>query len=125
MYELKDKELVTLLTKNRDRVEVILSTAGSGKKGKVWDTTNSKSRQTLSDAGVTVHHRLFNSSARIGHNKFAVLRDKNEKPIAVLTGSTNWTFTGLCGQSNNASMLSQADVAAMIATIRELLPDEN
>lgn len=112
LYELKDAELVTLLIKNRDRVEVILSTAGSGKKGKVWDTTNTKSRQALIDAGVTVHHRLFNSSARIGHNKFAVLRDKNDKPIAVLTGSTNWTSTGICGQSNNASMLSQGDVAA-------------
>ncbi|TIQ01560.1 MAG: hypothetical protein E5X57_34365, partial [Mesorhizobium sp.] len=37
-----------------------------------------------------------------GHNKFAVYRDAQGKPQAVMTGSTNWTSTGICGQSNNA-----------------------
>jgi phosphatidylserine/phosphatidylglycerophosphate/cardiolipin synthase-like enzyme len=110
LYELKDKELVSLLTAHRDRVEVILSTAGGDKAN--WDTTNVNSRKALMDAGVTVHHRLFNTAARIGHNKFGVLRDAHAKPIAVLTGSTNWTATGMCGQSNNASFITQPMVAA-------------
>jgi phosphatidylserine/phosphatidylglycerophosphate/cardiolipin synthase-like enzyme len=112
LYELKDKELVSLLTSQAARVEVILCTAGSNTDDTVWDTTNTNSRKALIDAGVTVHHRLFNNSSRIGHNKFGVLRDGHAKPIAVLTGSTNWTSTGMCGQSNNASFITQPKVAA-------------
>ncbi|MEA3207230.1 MAG: hypothetical protein QOE70_287 [Chthoniobacter sp.] len=111
LYELKDAELISLLIAKPARVEVILSTAGSNSAG-VWDTTNTHSRQALINAGVKVFHRLFNNSARIGHNKFAVLRDANQKPVAVLTGSTNWTPTGLCGQSNNASLIGRAKIAA-------------
>jgi len=44
--------------------------------------------------------RMFNSTARIGHNKFAVYV-KDGRPVAVMSGSTNWTETGLCTQSNN------------------------
>jgi len=112
LYELKDKELVSLLTAHSARVEVILCTAGSNADDTVWDTTNKDSRKALIDTGVPVHHRLFNTSARIGHNKFAVLRDAHAKPIGVLTGSTNWTSTGMCGQSNNASVITQAKLAA-------------
>jgi membrane protein required for colicin V production len=35
------------------------------------------------------------------HDKFVVVCDANRKPLRVLTGSTNWTFTGLCTQANN------------------------
>ena len=48
-----------------------------------------------------VTDRLFNNN-HIGHNKFAVYRDAQGNPQAVMTGSTNWTSTGICGQSNNA-----------------------
>jgi hypothetical protein len=126
LYELTDKELVSLLIEHLARVEVILCTAGSNSDDTIWDTTNVNSRKALIDAGVTVHHRLFNTSARIGHNKFGVLRDANAKPVAVLTGSTNWTATGMCGQSNNASFITQASVAAQFqAQWDALLADTN
>ena len=51
--------------------------------------------------GNRLQNRMFNNSAHIGHNKFAVLLDRNGKPIVVWSGSTNWTKTGLCAQSNN------------------------
>jgi phosphatidylserine/phosphatidylglycerophosphate/cardiolipin synthase-like enzyme len=51
---------------------------------------------------------MFNNN-HIGHNKFAVWL--NPTPKAVMTGSTNWTPTGLCGQSNNALVLQSADLA--------------
>jgi phosphatidylserine/phosphatidylglycerophosphate/cardiolipin synthase-like enzyme len=124
LYELKDDELVKLLLDNRNRIEIILSTAGSGNKNKTWDTTNTKSRQDLIAAGAKIHHRMFNSSARIGHNKFAILRDKNEKPIAVLTGSTNWTSTGMCGQSNNATLISDRKVARQFEEEWEAMLDD-
>ena len=113
LYELNDPDLIDLLVAKPKRVEVILSTAGSTKsKPPKWDTTNKASRQKLIAAGVKIHHRLFNNSGHIGHNKFAVLLDKTKTPKAVLSGSTNWTATGLCGQSNNATILTNDVVAA-------------
>jgi phosphatidylserine/phosphatidylglycerophosphate/cardiolipin synthase-like enzyme len=109
LYELKDKELVDILIKNKRRLEVILSNTGKSRGGKAWDVTNKESRAALKKAGVKIHDRLFNNS-HIGHNKFAVWL--NPTPKAVMTGSTNWTSTGLCGQSNNALILESVELAA-------------
>ena len=46
----------------------------------------------------------------IPHNKFMVL-SQNNAPVAVLTGSTNWTSTGLCTQTNNALVIDSPVVA--------------
>lgn len=109
LYELKDQELVDLLLANKDRIEVILSNTSKDDSGK-WDATNRDSRKALHAAGVTIHDRMFNNN-HIGHNKFAVWR-KGSKPHAVMTGSTNWTSTGLCGQSNNALIVTSDAIAA-------------
>jgi phosphatidylserine/phosphatidylglycerophosphate/cardiolipin synthase-like enzyme len=108
LYELKDEELVNILIKNKKRIEVILSNTSKSRGGKAWDSTNQKSRAALKKAGVKIHDRMFNNN-HIGHNKFAVWL--NPKPKAVMTGSTNWTSTGLCGQSNNALILDSAELA--------------
>jgi phosphatidylserine/phosphatidylglycerophosphate/cardiolipin synthase-like enzyme len=108
LYELKDPELVDLLIKNKKRIEVILSNTSKDKSGK-WDTTNRDARKRLHDQGVKVHDRMFNNN-HIGHNKFAVFRQGGQAK-AVMTGSTNWTSTGLCGQSNNAFVIESAAIA--------------
>ena len=46
----------------------------------------------------------------IPHNKFMVL-SQNGAPVAALTGSTNWTSTGLCTQTNNPLVIESAVVA--------------
>jgi phosphatidylserine/phosphatidylglycerophosphate/cardiolipin synthase-like enzyme len=51
-------------------------------------------------------------SSHIVHNKFLIYVDRNNKPQAVLTGSTNWTATGLCAQTNNTLVIDDPDVAA-------------
>ncbi|HMM88512.1 hypothetical protein [Bradyrhizobium sp.] len=82
------------------------------KKVTVWDTTNAAARAKLAALmGNRLQNRMFNNSAHIGHNKFAVLLDKNDKPIVVWSGSTNWTKTGLCAQSNNAIIIESDAVA--------------
>ena len=118
LYELVDEELIDLLKTYQKRVNLILSTAGStppkkGTKGPtLWDTENTDVRKTLTKLlGKRMHSRWFNNSGHIGHNKFAVLVDKKGKPDTVWTGSTNWTPTGLCAQTNNTIILRSKDVA--------------
>jgi hypothetical protein len=107
LYELTDPELIDLLKKNQKRLNLILSTAGSKppKKGSgdpvKWDTENHDIRLELKKLMKNrMHDRFFNNSAHIGHNKFAVLVTGG-KATAVFTGSTNWTASGLCAQTNN------------------------
>ena len=57
-----------------------------------------------------VQDRLFNNSGHIGHNKFTVYSEAGVAK-AVLTGSTNFTETGLCTQSNNAILIEDEEVA--------------
>ncbi len=118
LYELDDRELVDLLVTHQKRLHLILCTAGSKtpKKGSgdpvAWDTTNTDARATLRKLmGRRLQDRMFNNSAHIGHNKFAVLLDTHGRPTAVWTGSTNWTPTGLCAQTNNTIIFNSEAVA--------------
>lgn len=129
LYELHDKELIDQLVRlaGLGKAHVILSTAGKydpnpkPKKGQppppgpkkpvIWDTENHPARAKLHAASANVQDRLFNNDDHIGHNKFTVYVEGGVAK-AVLTGSTNWTETGLCTQSNNALLIEDAAVAA-------------
>ncbi len=111
LYELEDRELEALLLANAGRIHVILANTGKDAAGR-WDDRNEAARQHLVDAGADVQHRMFNNSTHIGHNKFVVHVDPGETPQAVFTGSTNWTATGVAGQTNNALVIESAPVAA-------------
>lgn len=127
LYELNDPELVQLIKDNADRVHLILSTAGSSKPAKgsgkqaKWDTTNQEKGLVKE-----FHDRMFNNTGHIGHNKFAVLVETaSAQPKAVLAGSTNWTFTGLCTQSNNVIIINDAEAAkAYLAYWKRLRDDD-
>ena len=106
LYELNDPDLVPVL--KTPTMNLILSEAG------VADDTNKQSRADLHANGNL--HSLqdrFMPKGHIGHNKFVVCVDPQGNPEAVLTGSTNWTFTGTCGQSNNAILIRDAGLAAV------------
>jgi phosphatidylserine/phosphatidylglycerophosphate/cardiolipin synthase-like enzyme len=122
LYELKDDQLVDLLIKNKKRVEVILSNTSKESGGTKWDATNKDSRAKLHKSGVKVHDRMFNND-HIGHNKFAVWRNDGNAS-AVMTGSTNWTSTGLCGQSNNALIIESGPLAEAYDQYWERLLDD-
>jgi hypothetical protein len=51
-------------------------------------------------------------SSHIVHNKFLIYVDGGGRAQAVLTGSTNWTATGLCAQTNNTLVIDDPLVAA-------------
>ena len=110
LYELEDRELEALLHDNAARIHVILSNTGKNAAGE-WDDRNRASRQALVDAGVDVQHRMFNNATQIGHNKFIVHSAPDGTPMSVFTGSTNWTWTGVAGQTNNALLIEDTTVA--------------
>ena len=72
------------------------------------DDSDSENRAALKAAGVPVIDRILGKGS-IPHNKFMVL-SQNGAPVAVLSGSTNWTSTGLCTQTNNALIIESAEV---------------
>lgn len=59
---------------------------------------------------IDLHDRLV-PRGHFAHNKFVVFCDANGTPQRVLTGSTNWTMTGLCTQANNGLIVENRDVA--------------
>jgi hypothetical protein len=114
LYELTDDELIGDLERTKG-TDLVLSNADSSKKqgGKtvsVYDGTNAASRQRLrADDDLDVTDRMLKGNS-IGHNKFIVYEDAQRRLQSVLTGSTNWTSTGLCGQTNNAVLISDENL---------------
>jgi phosphatidylserine/phosphatidylglycerophosphate/cardiolipin synthase-like enzyme len=128
LYELEDEELVDILKQNSDRIDLILSDAGSGadqdgeenengKKPTIYDTRNAPARKLLralatkSAGKFRMQDRMFNGAGHIGHNKFVVQVDEAGVAQSVLTGSTNWTWSGVAGQSNNCICIDDKEVA--------------
>lgn len=112
IYELWDEDLVELIAARKDAIDLILSNSSKEGKDRGWDSGNHLMRELLGDLmGAQKTDRMFNNG-HIGHNKFVVFEDAAGTPKAVMTGSTNWTPTGLAGQSNNAVLIENDVVAA-------------
>lgn len=139
LYELEDEELQKLIADNAERIDLILSNTGLGKDGdddsedagKVWDSRNAPARAALVKIArkrgtkFTLQHRMFNNSIQIGHNKFTVWVDDQGVARSVLTGSTNWTWSGLTAQSNNCIRIDDDAVAdSYLRAWRRLHDDE-
>lgn len=121
LYELTDKELIKHLT-DAEGTELILSNANKSKKqmvdGKeksitIDDGTNAETRKALhklmKQGKFNIYDRMLGT--HIGHNKFVIFVDEKNKPKSILTGSTNWTPTGLCGQTNNMVVIHSEKIA--------------
>ena len=116
LYEFNDPELESLML-GSSYVHVILSNTGTD------DKVNKPTRQALHESNVDVTDRML-GSGHIGHNKFVVYVDSTNTPRAVLTGSTNWTATGLCGQTNNALIIESDDIASIFFRYWKQLRDD-
>jgi len=126
LYELGDEELIEKLCSLKEKLHIVLSNSAGqvddekrgkyiNKKGKsvYYKKTvdhNDHARERLVESGAESYARKM-SSGHIGHNKFLVYVDKNEIPQAVLFGSTNWTPTGLCTQTNNTMVIEDENLA--------------
>jgi phosphatidylserine/phosphatidylglycerophosphate/cardiolipin synthase-like enzyme len=106
LYELADKPLENAMIALGPHLLLILAngsdTSGDG---------NATARQHLNGNGIPTIDRLLKAQG-LGHNKFAVLSDSSG-PVAVWTGSTNWSTTGLCTQINNGLLIRDAAIAAL------------
>jgi len=111
LYELADKDLIDHLKSLGKKVHIVLANAGEDTEegSGDGDSTNAKARRELHELGLDVTDRML-KHGYIGHNKFVVYVDK-KGPQAVLSGSTNWTSTGLCAQSNNAIVIESPQLA--------------
>ncbi len=109
LYELNDPDLLDALKRLGSRVNLIL---GNGAFKPPDNDENAAIRQELkTNTKINVFDRKV-SSGHFAHNKFVVVCDKTGKVAQkVITGSTNWTVTGLCTQANNALIIDDAGVA--------------
>ena len=107
LYELNDPELIDALTALGKKCHLILA---NGAFKPPDNDENKKVRATLRSV-VDLHDRLV-TSGHFAHNKFVVFCDSGGKPQQVLSGSTNWTMTGLCTQANNGVIVDDPDLAA-------------
>jgi phosphatidylserine/phosphatidylglycerophosphate/cardiolipin synthase-like enzyme len=126
LYELSDKDLIDhLKSLGKKSLHVILSNAGDDTEegSGDGDSTNTDARRDLHALGLDVQDRMLTKN-HIGHNKFVVYVDAQGTAQAVLSGSTNWTSTGLCAQSNNAIVFESPSLAAeYLAYWRDLKAD--
>jgi phosphatidylserine/phosphatidylglycerophosphate/cardiolipin synthase-like enzyme len=112
LYELGDDELITALEGAGKKLHLVLSNPDAGDEQSASAITdgNAASRARLAKtAGQLIDRMLANN--QIGHNKFVVYVDAHGTPAAVLFGSTNWTATGLCAQTNNTIVCDEARIA--------------
>jgi hypothetical protein len=103
LYELNDPELMQALL-GMPSLHLILSNTGKN------DDVNQGIRQGLREAGVDITDRMLKGD-HIGRNNFLIYVDRGGRPQAVLTGSTNWTSTALCGQSNGVLLIEDPTIA--------------
>ncbi|WP_213738386.1 phospholipase D-like domain-containing protein [Bradyrhizobium sp. dw_411] len=106
IYEMNDQELIDALKPFGSRGHIIL---GNG------SATKATVAPALVAAGLDVKHRDLShhgQSSPSVHNKFVVESDAAGKNASrVLTGSTNWTTTGLCTQMNNVLIVEDTVIA--------------
>ncbi len=106
LYELNDKELIPGLVALGQNCNLILANGAF----KPPDNDENKDVRAQLKSQIRVYDRIV-GSPHFGHNKFVVFCDADGKPQKVLTGSTNWTSSGLCTQANNGLIIDDANVA--------------
>ena len=115
LYELGDAKLEDAMIALGSKLDLILANGSDPADG------NAAARKHLNDAGIITINRMLKSKG-LGHNKFVVLSNK-KGPLAVWTGSTNWSTTGLCTQVNNGLLIGDKEVAQLYRTHWDELKD--
>ena len=107
LYELNDPELIPALVALGQKCHLILA---NGAFKPPDNDENIKVRAQLRGK-IDLHDRKV-GKGHFAHNKFVVACDSGGKPQRVLSGSTNWTMTGLCTQANNGIIVDDPGLGA-------------
>jgi phosphatidylserine/phosphatidylglycerophosphate/cardiolipin synthase-like enzyme len=107
LYELNDPELKAALKALGKKCHLILANGAFSKKN---DNDENKAVRAEMRTAVDLYNRLV-PQGHFAHNKFVVCCDSAGKPQRVLSGSTNWTMTGLCTQANNGIIVNDPKLA--------------
>jgi phosphatidylserine/phosphatidylglycerophosphate/cardiolipin synthase-like enzyme len=118
LYELNDPELIPALVALGQKCHLILAN-GAFKSGKPDENADVRAKLR---GKVDLHDRIVTGS-HFAHNKFVVFCDSSGTPQSVLSGSTNWTKTGLCTQANNGIIVNDPALAADFLDEWHLLKD--
>jgi len=110
LYELNDPELISAIVDLGKDCSLILANGAFKSNNPPNNDENIKARTQLKGK-INLFDRIV-KTGHFAHNKFVVFCDANEMPQRVLTGSTNWTVTGLCTQANNGLIIDDPNVAA-------------
>lgn len=120
-YHLDSPAILDALTKVGHRLRISLDWGPEERTptpGPNWPA-----RDALVKAGASVHQR---EHVAISHNKYMILKQADGTPIAVLTGSTNFTSGGVSTQSNQSAIIRNPDLAsAYVADFERVLLDDN
>jgi hypothetical protein len=116
LYELNDPELIPRLSALGQKCHLILAN------GAFKPPANDENKDVRAQlrGKVDLHDRLV-SNPHFAHNKFVVACDSAGKPQRVLSGSTNWTQTGLCTQANNGIVVDDPVLGAFFINEWNLL----
>lgn len=106
LYELNDPELIDALVEFGQDCNLILGNGAF----KPPDNDENKTVRAQLKSKIRVYDRIV-SSGHFAHNKVVVICGSDGKPLRVLTGSTNWTSSGLCTQANNGLIIDDPAVA--------------
>ena len=107
LYELNDPELIAGLTALGKKCHLLLANGAF----KPPDNDENKAVRADLRNKVDLYDRIV-TSGHFAHNKFVVVCDAHGNAQRVLSGSTNWTKTGLCTQANNAVIVDSPGLAA-------------
>lgn len=112
LYELGDEELVSALEAAGKKLHLVLSNPSASDKQSASSVSdgNALSRARLAKTAGVLLSRMLPAN-QIGHNKFVVHVNRTGHASAVLFGSTNWTSTGLCAQTNNTLVCEEPALA--------------
>src|SRR5437667_10949769 len=109
LYELNDPELIPALVAFGKDCNLLLGN-GAFKGNNPPDNDENSAVRAQLKGKINLFDRIV-TLGHFAHNKFVVFCDSNGTPQQVLTGSTNWTTSGLCTQANNALIISDDNIA--------------
>lgn len=128
IYEFQKEELIAALAEARARGAEV-SVVYHARKKDEKDKTRDKNEAAIAKAGVDfAKPRAAAPEGAIMHNKFVVLLRKTGRgkpqPVAVWTGSTNWTEGAVYGQLNVGHAIYDARVAQAYETCFQMLHED-